>query len=98
MNSIIKQTLAALIFIFADTSAITAKDYDIIVTSNPDNATVYLNGTLVSQTTPAVIKVDKKTASKMMIFSFRKTDTSLHRLPLPTPKTSLNIILRFIAT
>ncbi len=72
MNSIIKQTLAALIFIFADTSAITAKDYDIIVTSNPDNATVYLNGTLVSQTTPAVIKVDKKTASKMMIFSFRK--------------------------
>lgn len=72
MGNIIKQTLATLIFVLAGASAMTAKDYDIVVTSNPDNAMVYLNGTLVSQTTPAVIKVDKKTASKVMIFSFRK--------------------------
>lgn len=50
----------------------TAKDYDITLSSNPEGATVYLNGQLVSQTTPAIISVSDKVAKKTMIFQFVK--------------------------
>ena len=72
MEKIIQRVLVSLLFVVLGASATMAKDYEIIVSSNPDNASVFLNGTLVSQTTPAVIQVDKKTASKVMLFTFRK--------------------------
>ncbi|MCH5216034.1 MAG: PEGA domain-containing protein [Muribaculaceae bacterium] len=49
-----------------------AKNYDITVTSDPEGATVYLNGIVVSNTTPCVLSLDKKTVTKTMIFKFEK--------------------------
>ena len=49
-----------------------AKDYSIALSCDPDGATVYLNGQLVSQTTPSIIDVPKKTATKTMMFQFVK--------------------------
>lgn len=49
-----------------------AKDYSIAINSDPEDAEVYLNGKLVSATTPAIITVDGKTASKTMIIQVRK--------------------------
>ena len=49
-----------------------AKNYVIAVNSDPEDAEVYLNGSLVSSTTPAIISVDKKTATNTMIIQVRK--------------------------
>ncbi len=49
-----------------------AKDYDITLSSNPEGAVVYLNGQIVSHTTPAIIPVSDKVAKKTMIFQFVK--------------------------
>ena len=49
-----------------------AKNYDITVTSDPEGAVVYLNGVVVSNTTPCVLSLDKKTVTKTMIFKFEK--------------------------
>lgn len=51
---------------------VSAKDFSIAVNSDPEDAEVYLNGTLVSSSTPAIITVDKKTATKTMIIQVRK--------------------------
>lgn len=50
----------------------TAKEYSVTVTSNPEGAVVYLNGQIVSHTTPAVITISDKIAKKTMIFQFVK--------------------------
>ncbi|MDE5811790.1 MAG: PEGA domain-containing protein [Muribaculaceae bacterium] len=49
-----------------------AKDFAIAINSDPEDAEVYVNGQLVSNTTPTIISVDKKTASKTMIIQVRK--------------------------
>lgn len=49
-----------------------AKDYDFTISSNPEGAVVYLNGQLVCQTTPAIIKIPEKTAKNAMLFQFVK--------------------------
>ncbi|MBP3639595.1 MAG: PEGA domain-containing protein [Muribaculaceae bacterium] len=49
-----------------------AKNFTIVVNSDPEDAEVYLNGTMVANSTPAVIEVDKKTAAKTMIIQVRK--------------------------
>jgi len=64
--------IASLIAFLAIFSSASAKDYDITLSSNPDGAVVYLNGQMVSQTTPAIISVSDKTAKKTMIFKFEK--------------------------
>lgn len=51
----------------------TTKGYQIAVNSDPEEAEVYINGFLVSSTTPAIITVDKTTASKTMIIQVRKS-------------------------
>lgn len=49
-----------------------AKDYQITLKSNVEGATVYLNGHLVASTTPAIITLPGKEATKSMIFKFEK--------------------------
>lgn len=60
------------LFITFPEFAASAKDYDVTLNSYPEGATVYLNGQLVSQTTPAIIQVSDKVAKKTMIFQFVK--------------------------
>ena len=50
-----------------------AKDFEATVTSDPEGATVYLNGMIVAQTTPAIIKIDKKQMAKNLLFRFEKS-------------------------
>ena len=50
-----------------------AKDYEATVVSDPEGATVYLNGMIVAQTTPAIIKLDSKMLNKNLLFRFEKS-------------------------
>lgn len=50
-----------------------AKDYEVTVTSDPDGATVFLNGFVVAQTTPAIITLNKKQIDKNLMFRFEKS-------------------------
>lgn len=50
-----------------------AKDFEATVVSDPEGATVYLNGMIVAQTTPAIITLDsKKSIDKNLLFRFEK--------------------------
>lgn len=49
-----------------------AKEHDATVVTDPEGAVVYLNGMVVAQTTPAVIKLDSKVCGKNLIFRFEK--------------------------
>lgn len=69
-RNLLRIILAALLAL--PTMSAAAKDYAIAVNSDPEEAEVYLNGTLVSSSTPAIINVDKKTAAKTMIIQVRK--------------------------
>lgn len=50
-----------------------AKEYDATIVSDPEGAVVYMNGMIVAQTTPAVVKIDSKYADKNIIFRFEKS-------------------------
>ncbi len=56
----------------ATTMTATAKDYQVALACDPDGAAVYLNGELVSPTTPAFISLNKKMADKTLMFQFVK--------------------------
>lgn len=64
--------LTALALIFCSSLAVNAKDFEATVVSDPDGAVVYLNGALVAQTTPAIIKLNTKMLNKNLIFRFEK--------------------------
>ncbi len=49
-----------------------AKEVDATVVTDPEGAIVYMNGMLVSQTTPAIVKIDTKYCNKNLIFRFEK--------------------------
>lgn len=51
---------------------LSAKDIEITLSSDPDDAMVFLNGQQVAATTPALIRVSAKEAQKTMIFKFVK--------------------------
>lgn len=72
MKHIAKIFAAVALMLGASTLGALAKDYSLVVNSDPEEAEVYLNGTLVASSTPAVLQVDKKTASKTMIVQVRK--------------------------
>ncbi|WP_290100471.1 PEGA domain-containing protein [uncultured Muribaculum sp.] len=72
MENIIKRVLLSAFFVLVVSLAGEAKEYSIAVSTDPDGAEVYLNGMLVSHATPAIIQVEKKIATKTMIFTFRK--------------------------
>ena len=71
MKKYLQLCLTAVLLIAAGATA-AAKDFAIALQSDPEDAQVYLNGMPVSSTTPAIIQVDKKTATRPMIFQFRK--------------------------
>lgn len=66
------KSFALLILSLCIFASANAKDIQLTLSSNPDGATVYLNGQLVSQTTPAIITVSDKTAKNSMMFQFSK--------------------------
>lgn len=70
MTKIIRQILLLSLILFGISAK--AKDYQITLMSNPEGATVYLNGMLVASTTPAFITLPEKEAKKVMIFKFEK--------------------------
>lgn len=51
---------------------VNAKEYEASVVSDPDGATVYLNGKLIATTTPAIISLDSKQTNKNLMFRFEK--------------------------
>lgn len=69
-RNILRSIVATFMLVFAITS--NAKEFGITINSDPEEAEVYLNGQHVSHTTPTIINVDKKTASKTMIIQVRK--------------------------
>lgn len=71
MNRVLKKLCIALGIISAS-MAINAKDLPITIQTNPEGAEVYLNNVLVATTTPTVINVPAKTATKVMLFRFVK--------------------------
>ena len=71
-SKISKTTLLSVLLIFFATITANAKDYEVSLVSEPSGATVYLNGNMDSQTTPAVIKIDSKMVKKKLIFFFDK--------------------------
>lgn len=72
MKGLIRRLAATCMIIAATTMAATAKDYRVALTCDPDGAAVYLNGELVSPTTPAFISLNKKMADKTLMFQFVK--------------------------
>lgn len=73
---ILKSILKAVgVIAFAITTAVlpaSSKEYEATLVSDPDGAVVYLNGMVVAQTTPAIIKLDKKHVDKNLMFRFEK--------------------------
>ena len=70
MNKILK--LLSVVIVIMGTQSLNAKDYEITLASDPDGAQVYLNGLIVAQTTPAILKIDKKNIDKNLMFKFEK--------------------------
>lgn len=54
MKGLIKRLVAACMLVAATTMTATAKDYQVALACDPDGAAVYLNGELVSPTTPRI--------------------------------------------
>lgn len=52
--------------------SINAKDYTIGFTCDPDEAEVYINGRQVASSTPAMVSVSDKIATKTMMIQFKK--------------------------
>lgn len=74
MNSgkILMKLLGIIVGVIIGIFPVSAKDYEATLVSDPDGAVVYLNGMIVAQTTPAIIKLDKKNIDKNLIFRFEK--------------------------
>ncbi|MDE6703633.1 MAG: hypothetical protein K2K00_08145, partial [Muribaculaceae bacterium] len=66
------QTSAILTIVLALSVSVSAKDFEVTLASDPDGATVYLNGMVVAQTTPAIIKLNSKMVDKNLMFRFEK--------------------------
>lgn len=64
--------LSVVIALVASSINASAKDIEATVVTDPEGATVYLNGMIVAQTTPAIIKLDSKSVKKNLIFRFEK--------------------------
>ena len=50
-----------------------AKDYEATVVTDPEGAIVYLNGKMISNTTPALITLSDKLKEKNLLFRFEKS-------------------------
>ncbi len=72
MKQILRKTALLISIILVATGLASAKDYTITLQSNPEGAQVYLNGVLVTTSTPAIIELPKKVATKAMMFKFEK--------------------------
>ena len=66
------QRLCIVLGMMCASMAVHAKDLPITIQTNPEGAEVYLNNVLVATTTPTVIYVPSKTATKVMLFRFVK--------------------------
>lgn len=72
VNSI-KSWIVMAVCMLSVSTTVSAKDFEATVVSDPEGATVYLNGMIVAQTTPAVIKLDSKLINKNLLFRFEKS-------------------------
>lgn len=66
------KTITTLLAVILTVFTMSAKDVEIALSSDPDDAIVYLNGQQVAVTTPAIIRMNAKEAQKTMIFKFVK--------------------------
>lgn len=71
-QNVIKRTILCVMMTMILPITLSAKDYEVTLASDPDGATVYLNGMIVAQTTPAIITLDKKNVEKNLMFRFEK--------------------------
>ena len=66
------KSIFTLLTLLTVTFSASAKDPQITIQSDPEGAQVYLNDVLISPTTPAIVNLPKKIATKAMIFRFVK--------------------------
>lgn len=72
MTTFVKKIVALATLLVCSTLALSAKDYIIGFACDPDEAAVYINGRQVAETTPAMVKVSDKEATKTMLIQFKK--------------------------
>ncbi len=72
ITKLFKTWMAAFTVVLAMSPDANAKDYEATVVSDPEGATVYMNGMLVAHTTPAIISIDSKLTNKNIIFRLEK--------------------------
>lgn len=68
-----------------------AKNYELLVQTEPDGAEVILNGVTVAESTPAVLTLDQKVLTKTMIFKFVKEGYVSKSLPVSYTKKELKL-------
>lgn len=81
--------LIAILFIGSGMT-LSAKDYQIALQSDPEGAVVYLNNQVVATSTPAIITLSKKEATKTMIFKFEKEGYESKSLTVAFTKKQLD--------
>ncbi|MDE6341838.1 MAG: hypothetical protein K2K93_05930 [Muribaculaceae bacterium] len=64
--------VAGLCLLLASSMNVSAKEYEVTLVSDPDGATVILNGMIVAHSTPAIIQLDKKMLNRNLMFRFEK--------------------------
>lgn len=89
MTPNIKYLFIAIAVMLGSSLPAMAKDYEITLSSDPEDAIVYMNGQQVVATTPAIILVDGKAAQKTMIFKFVKKGYEPKNVPVSFTKKQL---------
>lgn len=64
--------LIALCIVSIFSARLSAKECEATIVTDPEGCIVYLNGMIVAQQTPAIIKLDSKLADRNLIFRFEK--------------------------
>lgn len=72
LKKIVFKGILSLFIVLCSFVSVAAKDFEVTLISDPDGATVYLNGMVIAQTTPAIIELEKKHIGKNLMFRFEK--------------------------
>ncbi len=72
MKKHLAKVLLALSIALTTALSASAKSWPIAFNCEPEDAAVYINGSKMSDTTPVVLDIDQKVATKIMMVQFRK--------------------------
>jgi len=72
MKNFISRIVLAVLLLAGSAAPAAAKSWPIAFNCEPDGAEVYINGVKMSDTTPALLNIEQKVATKIMMVQFRK--------------------------